>query len=71
MRLTILLMALMGLSACGSVSQRVCPLVVPWSADDQKALMGALETDKDPLIHRAVQEDAGYRAWARGCQGAQ
>ncbi|GAD26451.1 hypothetical protein Gbth_017_163 [Gluconobacter thailandicus F149-1 = NBRC 100600] len=71
MRFFPLVLAIVALSGCGSVPQHVCPLVVPWSADDQKALSRALDADKDPLIHRAVQEDAGFRAWARGCQGAQ
>ncbi|GAN89905.1 hypothetical protein Gbfr_009_030 [Gluconobacter frateurii M-2] len=71
MRFFPLVLAIVALSGCGSVPQHVCPLVVPWSADDQKALSRALDADKDHLIHRAVQEDAGFRAWARGCQGAQ
>lgn len=48
--------------------QRVCPLVVPWSAADQLALAADLKASKSLLIHRAVQEDAGYREWARLCQ---
>jgi len=70
MRISVWLLVAVVLSGCVAAPQRVCPLVVPWSADDQKALKRALDADKDPLIHRAVQEDAGYRAWARGCQGA-
>lgn len=70
MRVLPLLLAIVALSGCVGVPQSVCPLVVPWSAEDQQALSRALDADKNPLIHRAVQEDAGYRAWARGCQGA-
>jgi len=70
MRVSVLLLAVLALAACGVDQQRVCPLVVPWSAEDQNALSRALDADKDPFIHRAVREDAGYRAWARGCQGA-
>ncbi|KXV50544.1 hypothetical protein AD945_01825 [Gluconobacter albidus] len=69
MRVALLFLVLLGLTRCAADPQRVCPLVVPWSAEDQKALSRALGADKDRLIHRAVQEDAGYRAWARGCQG--
>lgn len=50
-------------------AQRVCPLLVPWSATDQLALAADLKASKSLLIHRAVQEDAGYREWARKCQG--
>lgn len=49
--------------------QRICPLLVPWSSADQLALAADLKAIKSPLIHRAVQEDAGYREWARKCQG--
>nr|WP_294915366.1 hypothetical protein [uncultured Neokomagataea sp.] len=66
----LLLLAMTFLSACAPRSQYgVCPVVVPWSRDDQRALMRDLEASKSPFITRAVQEDAGYRAWARGCRG--
>lgn len=67
-RLLLGLLVLAGFSACTPVSSpALCPVVVTWSNADQEALKQGLNADPNPLVHRAVREDAGFRAWARAC----
>lgn len=68
-----LLAVSMAVSLSGCVEPQapraVCPVIVPYSLSDDRALEAALRAHPSPIVNRYLRDYAGLRGQVRACTG--
>jgi len=65
----VVLCLVVALSGCATsrAPRAVCPVIVPYSRADDRALESALKAHPSPIVSRYLRDYAGLRDQARAC----